>query len=130
MRYLLSLLLPLTFMLGACDAAKIATAQVDTKTPQQSVFVAKTAYGVALRLATTYANLPRCGQPTSPAICSDRAVLDQMRKADLAADAAISNAEGAVRTLGSNPALVSVVVMAADASVKAFQDIVNVYAPK
>lgn len=53
-----------------------APALMDQATAQRWVYTAKETYGIAVRAATVYAELPRCG--TQP--CSDQAKVDQIVK--------------------------------------------------
>ncbi len=107
--------------LASCSAISAGTSTVDTTSYAKAAADAKIGYDAALKLATRYAMRPRCGQPTSPVICSDRAVLDAMLKASDAADAATQAAENAVRGLGSNPTVVAALVKSATESVSAFK---------
>lgn len=113
--------------LGGCSTLTAATSTVDTTSYAKAAADAKIGYDAALKLATRYASRPRCGQPTSPVICSDRAVLDAMLKASDSADAATQAAENAVRGLGSNPTVVAALVKASTESVSAFTKIASAY---
>lgn len=127
-RLLMTLALGTMLALGGCSAITAATSTVDTTSYAKAAADAKIGYDAALKLATRYAQRPRCGQPTSPIICSDRAVLDAMLKASDAADAATQAAENAVRGLGSNPTVVAALVKASTESVAAFTKITTAYA--
>lgn len=117
----------LAFGLAGCSVLSAGTATVDTTNYAKAAADAKIGYDTALRLATRYAQRPRCGQPTSPIICSDRAVLDVMLKASDSANTATQAAEDAVRSLGKDPTVVAALVKASTESVTAFSTIAAAY---
>jgi hypothetical protein len=117
-------------MLGGCDVANLATTTVDTSKAANTVLATKTAYEAVLVVAVDYNNLPRCGASTSPPLCSDAGVVAQLRKADVAASAAISAAENAVRTLGTSATVITAAVVTATNAVAALQSIVTTYGIK
>lgn len=129
MRRLLILIAALGF-LSACSVAQTLSGTADMSTMAKSAYAARTAYAIALTAANQYAALPRCGQPTSPPACSSQPVVDAMRKADVAADAATLNAEQAVRTLGQSPTVVAAIVQAAQTSVSTLETINATYGGK
>lgn len=112
--------------LTACGAS----GTVSMTDPAKAAFAARSAYAVALTAANQYAALPRCGQATSPVVCSQQSVVVAMRQASTAADAATLNGEHAVRSLGANPTVVQAAVVAAEASVKSLQQINATYGGK
>ena len=112
----------LAFSLGACPSQT-----VDMTTLSKSAFAAKSAYEATLVVAVAYNERPRCAVPKTVITCSEQAVVDQLRRASAAADAATSAAEGAVRSLGANPSAVKAAVVAAENSVSALQAITAVY---
>jgi hypothetical protein len=124
------ILLCVALLLGGCQTISTATSTVDMTTLSKSAFAAKSTYDGLLVLAVAYNSRPRCGQPTSPITCSDQAIVDQMRKASTAADAATQAAENAVRTLGSSPIVASAAVTAAQQAVSALKVITDTYSPK
>ena len=77
----------LVFALSACGSLS----------PQRAVYMAKQEYTVALVIARTYENFPRCGQ-TASKICSDEKVVAVLRKVDDSAVAVLDAAEEVVRT--------------------------------
>lgn len=117
-------------VLASCSAISAGTSTVDTTQFAKAAADAKIAYAASLQIATRYASRPRCGQPTSPVICSDRAVLDAMLKASDAANASTQAAENAVRGLGKDPTVVAALTKAATESVSAFTTIATVYGGK
>lgn len=119
--------------LSACSAINTATQSVTPNTmdaANKAAFTAKAGYAASLIVAAQYVKLTRCEAPAAPALCSKQAVVDQIRKADLAADAATQAAENAVRTLGTDPLIVSAAVEAATQSVTALTTITNTYKAK
>ena len=109
--------------LGGCSGGLPPSAQND-------VFAAKTAYGAALTLAVAYNGLPRCGTPTSPPLCSDQAVVLQLRKADQVASLALDQAEAVVRNPLSSASLIAAAVQSASGAVKTLQMIEQTYSVK
>lgn len=128
MKIILSLLI--ACVLSACTAISTGAQSVNLDAANKSAYAAKASYGAALVVAAQYVQLPRCERPPAPALCSKQAIVDQIRKADLAADAATQAAENAVRTLGSDPMIVTAAVEAATQSVTAFKAITSVYGGK
>lgn len=94
-------------------------------TPQQAVFAAENSYAIALRAELAYSNLPRCGKPTSPIVCSDVSVIKKLQKSDDIAWIALKDAETAVRTPGYGDSKVTTTVASATALVKAFASITD-----
>lgn len=127
MRRFLALLIVAT--LTACSAVNVATAPVDVTTLAKSAYTAKATYAGLLTVAVAYNSRPRCGAPTSPILCSDAAIVDQLRKASAAADAATQAAENAVRNLGANTTVIQAAVAAAEQAVSALRAITDAYAP-
>lgn len=123
----------LALALSACSAINAASQSVTPSAmdaANKSAYTAKASYAAALVVAGQYVKLTRCEAPAAPALCSKQAVVDQIRKADLAADAATQAAENAVRTLGSDPLIVSAAVEAAKQSVAALTTITDTYKAK
>jgi hypothetical protein len=60
-------------------------------------------------------------------VCSEPAVVDQLRKGNAAAVATLDSAEDVVRTPNVNQDVVEFSVVAAENAVKAFQGIVKTY---
>lgn len=121
------------FTLAACSAINTAAQSVTPSAmdvANKSAYAAKASYAAALVVAGQYVKLTRCEAPAAPALCSKQAVVDQIRRADLAADAATQAAENAVRTLGTDPLIVTAAVEAATQSVAALTTITNVYKGK
>lgn len=90
---------------------------------QKGAYTAKLSFQAALTGAVVYIELPRCGRPTSPAICSQQSVVDIMRNAIKAADAGTQAAEDATRSLTADSTALSALVTAAEKSVVALQTI-------
>lgn len=82
-------------LLAAC-AVLAACATVAPKTPAQTVFAIEGDYGAAVTLAVQYKALPACGGGVL--LCSDRATVARIQKADDVTWDAIVAAETAVRT--------------------------------
>jgi uncharacterized protein YceK len=126
MKTILALLAALA--ISGCSTIQTATSTVDMTDPSKAAYAAKVTYDASLVLATQYAKLPRCGAPTSPPLCSDRAVLDTMLKLSDAANKATQGAEDAVRSLGAKPSLVRVAIEGAQKSVDVFKQVAQTYA--
>lgn len=50
-------------------------------TPLAIAYAAEAGFVSSLAIAVNYTNLPRCGQPASPPICSDPSAVAEIRKA-------------------------------------------------
>lgn len=114
----------LLLAVGACAA----TTSMPSSASQ--VYAAKNAYEAALIVAVHYNALPRCGAPTSPPLCSDASAVAAIRKANVAAQAALDAAETTVRTPGITSSVAAAAVTAATNAVTALQSILTLYAPK
>lgn len=123
---LITLLLA-SLALWGCSTVQTATKPVDMTGAAKSAFAARAAYAGLLMVAVEYNRRPRCGQPTSPVLCSEQRIVDQLRQASAAADAATQAGETAVRNLGSSPLALTVAVTAAEKSIEAFKAITDVY---
>lgn len=124
-------MLCLLFLVAACTpgGTGILSKPADMTAAAKSAYTAKAAYAAALTLAVAYNERPRCDAPQAPALCSDQAIVDQLRKASAAADTATQAAENAVRSLGAQPTVVQTAVTASETAVAAFQTIVTIYNP-
>lgn len=108
-------ILALAVLLSACVAGLTR--------PDQRVFQAKTDYAVALTVAVAYRRLPPC--PTATQICSDKAVVAQLQKADRVASAALDAAETVVRTPGFGASSIDGAITAANAALAAMVSITS-----
>ena len=108
--------LVLTVLLSAC---------ANTDSAEKTVFQIRAAYDAGpLVLATNYESLPRCSSVESK-ICSDSEVVEELRKADLSALAALDAAESFVR---NHPDLdASDAIKAANLAVSVFAQILANY---
>ncbi len=102
---------------------------------QKSVYTTKASFTAALQLADIYAKLPRCNtaatpNPTAPPACSDQTVLDQMVKAEKAADASIQSAENVVRDPRTTQDVATAAQNAAAQALTALTTIMNTYGIK
>jgi hypothetical protein len=86
------------------------------QTARQGIYQAAGAYDAALKTATTYARLPRCGQPASPPVCSDQALVTQ---ASDAATTALPAVDAALDTAANTTATDSVLSQALTAATNA-----------
>lgn len=120
-----------SILMAACFAllAACAVAQPTPSTAelQQKVLVAQIAYEAPLTLAVAYNKRPRCTVPKTITLCSEQAVVEELRKAN---DAAIAAFDSAMK-LASIPGITNDKVVAAIAiatqSVQLVQNIVNIY---
>lgn len=83
------------------------------QTAQQKVFAAGTVYETAVKAALVYVNLPRCVTPKAQP-CSEPGVVDEIKKADNVAFAALTQAKAVV----TDPTKTATVANAAAASVE------------
>lgn len=109
---------------------EIANKPVSLDDLKKDVFAIKSTYAGALRLGIVYLERPRCGQPTSPVLCSDPAVVAGMVKARTVGGASVESADTAVYSFGANPTVAETVVKAAKVSVDAFKIIAETYGAK
>lgn len=116
------LLVGALFFLAAC-----ATPEQGSGSAATSVYQAKLAYAAVLTGAVEYNNLPRCGRPTSPALCSSQGAVEAMRKANLAARSALDSAESTVRDPAVKGNTAQLAVTAAGNAVDSFKEIVTLY---
>lgn len=112
MKRLFSLILAVS--LAACSSMP------GGRSPQETVFVAKTAYASALVVAVEYRKLPVCTTPPV-ALCHDAALLAQIQKADNVAAASLDAAESAVRTTAVSADARSKAIAAANVALAALQ---------
>jgi hypothetical protein len=98
-------------------------ASTGTTTPAQTVFAAKSAYAGVLTAAVAYESLPRCSE-TRPQPCSSPALVEQLRKADNTAAAALDAAETAVRTPAVGTDATSKAIQTANLALAALQALV------
>lgn len=95
------------------------------QTPAQAVYAAQGTYTVVLTAAVNYAELPRCGQPKSPSLCSKPEVIAQLQKADDVAYTALLAAQGIVRSRKPGDTGIQPTVANAIRAVNAFAQIAN-----
>lgn len=125
MRLFVSVLAASAITLGGCAAFNVAAQPVSQETLAKSAYAAKAAYAVALIGAAQVVATPRCERAPPP--CVPQAIVDQVRKFDLAADTATQAAEDAVRNLKNDPTLMQLAVDNATNAVKAFKTISDIY---
>jgi hypothetical protein len=116
--------LSLALALGGCAATS------STPSSASQVYAAKNAYEAALVVAVQYNNLPRCGKPTSPPICSEQSGIDAIRKANTAARTALDAAEKTVRDPAASASATAAASLAATNAVTAMQSILTLYSQK
>jgi hypothetical protein len=119
--------LTILLLVGACQAAGVATQTFDPAGAQKTVYALKASYAALLTGAVAYNKRPRCGHPTSPITCSDPAIVAQARKADAAVETALDAAESAVRSLSASPTVVEAAIKGAQAALDAFMAVSSVY---
>ncbi len=117
--------LAIALLLGGCAAANVAAQPVDAASLAKAAYTAKAAYAGALVIAAQVVALPRC--EVKPAPCVPQAIVDQIRKADIAADAATQAGEDSVRNLKNDPTIMQLAVDNAGAAVNVFKLIVTTY---
>lgn len=107
----------------------LAAACQQAPRPTNAVLATMTAYEAALTVAVAYNKLPRCSV-TSDKLCSDQAVVEQLRKADNAAIASLAAARTVALTPGITDGAVRASLATAAQAVAAFNTIVTIYLPK
>ncbi len=119
--------IPLAFALLCLVGCQTTPQGGGVPSAKSQVYAAKTAYQAVLLIAVRYNRLPRCGQPTSPPLCSDPTVVTELRQGDKIAQATLEGAEAVVY----RPAVEASVAFAAAASateaVKLLQTIITTY---
>lgn len=105
--------------LGACAT----TTPVPTVKAQQTLDLLQSTHRAVLRAEVIYIKQPGCGLPASPPppLCASLAVGKKMQQLDAKASAALAEAQAAIDTAGSNPALVDLAVTAAKLAVTEMQ---------
>jgi hypothetical protein len=86
----------LAFSLTACAAQSDKPAP----TPLATAYAAEAGFVSALALAAQYTDLPRCGQPAAPPLCSDPSAVAEIRKAAKSGRAIIEAAIATITTPG------------------------------
>lgn len=117
----------LSLSLMGCGETWKAAIPPKPKTPAQAVYLAKGDYDGLLKAAGKYNLLPRCDAPAVPVLCSDKAVVEQLRKADFAVQTALDAAEATVRNPQFGQAIDESAVAAALESIAAFKTILKQY---
>ena len=104
-------------LIGALLLA-VAGCATAPQTPAQAVYQVQGTYAAALQIAVTYKQLPPC-QQGGPALCSDKAIVTKLQKADDVAYAALTAAQNTARTPGAGANL-NTALVAAQQAVNAF----------
>lgn len=130
-RYLTIVFASLVVLTGcAADPAKGPTypvvGTVDQTKMEQSAYAARSAYAGILRLMAEYVSLPRCGT----GVCSSQSVVNEMRKVELAADAATKGAVDIARSPTKTSIALANAVSDAQRAVETFRNVVAVYKPE
>lgn len=92
-------------------------------TPAQTIYLLESNYSAALQIEITYDDLPRCGPPANPPLCSTMNTIKKVRIADDIAYSALKNAEIAVRAHGFSVNNTTAALASATAMTQAFTDI-------
>lgn len=92
------LIVAIALALTAC-AGTNTTIQLDTQSPQQAVFTAKSSFLAAITVVRDYGRLPDCGTP-GVLLCKSATVYARLRTLSNAADVALDEADKAVNTPG------------------------------
>lgn len=119
--------------LAGCDAMRVAQAPVGEQTvsdARNTIFALKSSYGVTVRAATEYVRLPACEKPGAPTLCSSRAVVVQLAKAQDAAKTTIDSAETMILNAKGSSTVLSAAVDAAKSAHASFKGIVDIYGRK
>lgn len=89
-----------------------------------TVYALKNSFATAQTAAVQYTSLPRCGQPSSPPLCSDVAVVAEIRKYNGDAVVALDAAEKTVRDPNASAGAAQAAIIAAQNAVTALRQIV------
>lgn len=112
-------------MLATAALMTLAACQASMP-PSSAVLASMTSYQAALVLAVKYNQLPRC-VADGPKICSNAAVVKQLRMADDAALAALEAAQNVVLTPGATQSAIEAAQTSAREAMTAFQSILAIY---
>lgn len=107
--------------IASCSVATKPVGASSLTTMRNDVYAASVGYNAVLVAVVAYNNLPRCGNPASPPICSDKAVIDQIRTSANVANTAIQNAEDLVRGASPDMTIAAAAVAAAKAAETALE---------
>lgn len=80
---------------------------VNQKDAQQAADIARASFAALTIAARQYVDLPRCGQPSSPPVCSSQSVVNEIRQYGNAADYATKQAQDFTRDLTKSPVAVA-----------------------
>lgn len=116
---------PFLIILSIASITLVGCAGKDS--PERTVFNIRASYVVLLTAAVQYESLPRC-ELTELVICSKTSVVEEMRRADLAAKATLDSAEALVQKHGEVNAAFA--VDAAGSAVDAFAKVLALYGVK
>ena len=133
MRFLAMMALGLTVALGGCAAdpskgTDYGVGTVDKTRLEQSAFAARSTYAGVLRLMAEYVSLPRCGA-TVTVVCSSQAIVNDMRRYELAADTATKGAVNIARFSTSSSIPLANAVADAQRAVEVFRNTVAAVNP-
>lgn len=114
-------------LLACVGLAACATREADTW--QQQVFGLQADYNALLTVALVYESQPRCaaGQTTLKTGCSQSGVVAEIRRADMAAFAAIEAAQNTVRSPLASAGQITLALTAATNAVGALRKIMTTY---
>lgn len=122
MKKLLIVFAVVALMLGGC--ASLTSTTVSTATPQKTLDLLQATHRTVLRAELIYIMQPPCGKSASPPapLCASYAVGKKMSDLDAKATKALADAQAAIDTVGSNPALVDLAVQGAKLAVTELQN--------
>lgn len=109
--------------LFACAITLVLLACTAPETPAQTVYLVQSQYAAALKVEVAYSKLPRCGQPASPKLCSDAAIVSKVKKISDSTWSAIKEAQEAVRTPGFGEDKITTIVTSARSLTDAFVEV-------
>lgn len=101
-------------------------ASQEAQTPAQRVYALQADYNAVLAVAVTYESQKRC-TTTVIAACSSVTVVNELRRGDDAARAALKAAQDTVRTPGATSSTINTVLVGAANAIQAFRTIAKTY---
>lgn len=117
----------LTLSLSACTNPALQNiVPPQPKTPQQAVYLAMGDYHQLIALAVEYNSRPRCGDG-APKICSNVAIVEQLRKANRTAQAALFAAEDTVFNPKFSGSVLDAAALAAVNAVTVYREALKQY---
>ena len=113
------------FIVG-CAVLRNAVDDTRVETPAQGVYEAGVTYQALGQLVVQYINLPRCGA-SSPQVCSNEKVVDQLKRADNVAYTALLESQKVVGDPNNTKDVMSTAASSASSAISFLQEVLKQY---